>query len=55
MPIQDESLSRAETALSALLGRLRRRTGRVGAAVLVLAALAAAGVVFAVCACKGIH
>jgi hypothetical protein len=39
-------------AISALIARLRRRTGRVGAAIALLTSVAVAIVVFAVVACK---
>lgn len=40
---------------NAILTRMRRRTARVGYLVAVLAALLAAAVVFAVCACKSMR
>ncbi len=39
-------------AVSALIARLRRRTGRVGAALALLAGTLAAAVVFTLLACK---
>jgi hypothetical protein len=40
---------------NAILVRMRRRTGRLGALVVALTVLLAALVIFAVCACKGVR
>jgi hypothetical protein len=55
MPKQDDVLSRGPDAPNAILTRMRRRTGRIGAAVALLAVVLAAAVVFAVCACKTVR
>jgi hypothetical protein len=46
---------RATEAPNAILARMRRRTGRLGTTLLVLAVMTAAVVIFAVCACKTGH
>jgi hypothetical protein len=51
MPPPDDS-PRTSLSLSAVLGRMRRRSARVGWVITLLSALAAALVIFAVCACK---
>jgi hypothetical protein len=51
MPLPDESPP-TSLSVSAVLGRMRRRSARLGFVITLLSALAAALVIFAVCACK---
>ena len=51
MSLPDES-PRTSLSVSAVLGRMRQRSARLGFVIIILSALAAALVVFAVCACK---
>jgi hypothetical protein len=47
-----ESQQKQGGAPNAILTRMRRRTARLGTAVVVVAVLMAAAVIFAICACK---
>jgi hypothetical protein len=51
MSLPDES-PRTSLSVSAVLGRMRQRSARLGFVIIILSALAAALVIFAVCACK---